>query len=487
MNQTLDAEAKRVRPFGFRDKLGYMFGDLGNDFSFMLQTVFFMIFYTNVVGVNPAYVGTLFLVARITDGFTDVLMGVIVDRMPVTKKGTKFKRWIKYVMIPVAVASSLMFMSFVADFNSETAKIVWMCATYFLWGSVCYTAINIPYGCMASVISPDPDHRAQLSVWRSTGANIAFLLVSSLLPLVVYTTNAAGVSVLEGPRMTIGAIICSVCSVLCYLLTYFLVEERVVEAPASKAEDKHSIGDMVKAIFTNRALGGLVVAALLLLIANLFLSGMLGYLCVSYFNNGKLQSIASAAGLLPSFALIVLAPWMAKKWGKTEVGTVAMIVAGVIFVAAWILHISSPGVWIVFYAVGMFAITTFNFLVWAFIIDVIDYQEVQTGYRDDGTVYAVYSWARKLGQALSGGLTGWALAGIGYNADAAKAGVAQAQSVLDSLYMLGNLVPGIGCILVGLALWFLYPLKKKVVEANAAELAARRAAQAEIAAKGIRG
>ena len=78
------------RPFGMRDKIGYMFGDFGNDFTFILQMMFFMLFYTNVVGIQPGHVGLLFLVARLVDGFTDVGMGILVDRLPVKPGGDKF-------------------------------------------------------------------------------------------------------------------------------------------------------------------------------------------------------------------------------------------------------------------------------------------------------------------------------------------------------------------------------------------------------------
>ncbi|MCL3778272.1 MULTISPECIES: glycoside-pentoside-hexuronide (GPH):cation symporter [unclassified Actinomyces] len=462
------------RPFGIRDKVGYMFGDFGNDFTFILQAAFFMVFFTNVVGIDPAHVGTLLLVARVCDGFTDVGMGVLVDRLPLKVPGTRFRRWIKYICVPVAVASVLMYMSFVADFGSYGLKVVWMCATYFLWGSVTYTAINIPYGSMSSVVSPDPDDRAELSVWRSTGATLANIAIMTVLPLVVYKTNAEGQSVLDGPSMTMGAAVCSVLAVACYLACYFLVEERVDSTPAKG--EQMGIGSMLAAVFSNRALLGLIAAALLLLVSMLFGNGMLSYLFLNYFGNGKIQSVASMASLAPTLALVLVAPWLSRRFGKAEVGIVAMSVGGVLMITAYVLKIESATTWIIFYAVAMFAMACFNFLVWAFITDVIDYQEVRTGERGDGTVYAVYSWSRKLGQALAGGLTGWALGWIGYDTAAATAGHAQSGSVVDGIYMLSNLVPGIGYILVALAILLLYPLKKKVVEANNAVLAERRAA-----------
>ena len=464
---------RSVRPFGMRDRVGYMFGDFGNDFTFILQSSFFMIFYTNVVGIQPAHVGALLLAARVIDGFTDVGMGILVDRLPNNKVGQKFKRWVKWIAIPVAVASALMYMSFVSDFDSYGAKMAWMIATYFLWGSLCYTAINIPYGSMASVISNDPTERSQLSVWRSTGGTLANLAISTLLPLFVYVTNEAGVSILSGPRMTIAAVVCSVLAVICYAILYVSVEERIVEDPKVQKETV-GLGKMLQSVFSNRALLGLIAAALLLLLSMMFLMGMLGYVFLTWFGEGRLQSPASLAGMLPALTLIVLAPWLAKRFGKAETAAVAMFIGGAVLLVAYFLKIENPWVWIGFYAVAMFAISVFNYLVWAFITDVIDYQEVRTGTRDDGTVYAVYSWARKLGQAAAGGLIGVALGWIGFDSAIAADGGAQPQEAIDGIYMLVNVLPGVGCILVALSLIFLYPLKKGLVEKNVALLAARR-------------
>ncbi len=471
------AESKRqVRPFSMRDKIGYMFGDFGNDFTFILQSTFFMVFYTNVVGIKAAHVGTLFLVARCLDAFTDVGMGILVDRVPIKKGGTKFKRWIKIVAIPVAIASALMYMSFVADWESYNSRLVWMCCTYFLWGSICYTAINIPYGSMASVVSDNPDDRAQLSVFRSTGANLANLLLNAVVPIFVYTKTLEGVSNLNGPRMTIAAIACAVAAVICYSLCYINVEERVVATPA-EGEDKQkgeSIGKMLGSLFTNKALLTIVLAALCLLIGMMFLGGILPYILLSYFGNGQLQSPASMVALIPAFALIVLAPMWGKRFGKAETGVVAMFIGGAVLLVAYFLKIQNAWVWIIFYGVAMFCIAIFNFLIWAFITDVIDYQEVRSGYRDDGTTYAIYSWARKLGQAFAGFLTGHALTMVGFDSAAAKAGEAQSQSAIDGIYMLTNVLPGVFCLLVAIVLLFLYPLKKQAVLTNTAILRARR-------------
>lgn len=93
-----------VKPFGMRDKIGYMFGDIGNDFTFLLSSSFLMKFYTDIMGVDAAIVGIAMMVARFVDAFTDVMMGRICDRSKMTPVG-KFKPWIRRMCGPLAISS----------------------------------------------------------------------------------------------------------------------------------------------------------------------------------------------------------------------------------------------------------------------------------------------------------------------------------------------------------------------------------------------
>ena len=143
---------RTVRPFGIRDKLGYLFGDFGNDFTFILSSSFLLKFYTDVMGVSGAVVGVVMMISRFVDAFTDVAMGRLCDRSPQTRAG-KFRPWILRMCVPVALSSFLIYQSALAD-RSMAFKIGWLGVTYILWGSFFYTSINIPYGSMASSISP---------------------------------------------------------------------------------------------------------------------------------------------------------------------------------------------------------------------------------------------------------------------------------------------------------------------------------------------
>ena len=114
---------------------------------------------------------------------------------------------------------------------------------------------------------------------------------------------------------------------------------------------------------------------------------------------------------------------------------------------------------------------------WALITDVIDYSEIKNGVREDGSVYSLYSFARKLGQALASGMAGWLLSAIGYNENALAAGVAQTQAVKSGIFSIGNLVPAIGLLALAAVLWLWYPLHKKQVDKNVALLKEKHAAE----------
>ncbi|MGN0294351.1 MAG: MFS transporter, partial [Lachnospiraceae bacterium] len=160
-----------ARPFGMRDKLGYMFGDFGNDFTFIFAGSYVMVFYSKVMGISTGIIGTMFVIARCLDAFTDIGMGRLADVSRPGKDG-KFRCWIRRMCGPVALSSFMMYQSFLQN-APMPLKIGYMFLTYILWGSVFYTAINIPYGSMASVISNEPKHRSSLSVFRSLGGMLA--------------------------------------------------------------------------------------------------------------------------------------------------------------------------------------------------------------------------------------------------------------------------------------------------------------------------
>ena len=458
----------KVQPFGMRDKLGYMFGDFGNDFTFILSSTFLMKFYTDVMGVSAGIVGLMMMIARFVDAFTDVTMGQIADRSKPTAKG-KFLPWIRRMCGPVALASFLMYAVWFKDMPMAF-KIVWMFGTYLLWGSICYTGINIPYGSMASAISPEAKDRSELSSWRTIGATLAGMFIGVVLPLIVYYEDEAGNTIMSGPNMAIAGAVCSVCAVICYMLCYNLTTERV---KIEKKEEKFSLMELLRTLVSSRALIGIVLAALLLLLAQLTLSSMGQYIFPVYFSSAQGVSISGFCANIIVIILAFIVPALAAKFGKKELSAFGGILGAVIFFIAYVLHTDNVYLFIALYTIGYMGIGFFNVNCWAMITDVIDDAEVRQGERSDGTFYSVYSFARKLGQAASSGLSGGLLTLIGYTAAVAE-NPSQYPDVLNGIYNISCLVPAAGFLLMALALIFVYPLGKKKVDQNIATLKARR-------------
>ena len=453
-----------VPAFGMKDRIGYMFGDFGNDFTFILSSTFMLKFYTDVMGMSAAVVGLVMMLARFVDAFTDVTMGQIVDRSKPTKDG-KFRPWIKRMCGPVAIASFLIYQSGFANMP-YAFKLVWLIVTYLLWGSIFYTSINIPYGSMVSAVSSDPTDRASLSTWRTIGATLAGLVIGAGTPLVAYVT-VDGNPVLSGSRMTIIAGVFSVCAIICYLLCFKLVRERV---PVPANDQKLDLIALGKSLITNRALLGIIAAAILLLLAMLGMQGMTGYVFPNFYKNTSAQSAVSLLASLAALAICApLASKFAAKFGKKEMSIVSCLFGAISFLICLIVHPENVWVYVLFYVIAFIGIGFFNTVIWAMITDVIDDAEVKNGIREDGTIYAVYSFARKLGQAFSSGMVGGLLSMVGYTPKTAFD-----PAVTEGIFKISCIVPIIGLTAVALALLFIYPLNKKRVEANVAELARRR-------------
>ena len=462
-------ENNKVRPFGMRDKIGYMFGDFGNDFTFIFASSFLMVFYTKVLGISGAMVGTLFLLARVVDAFTDITMGRIVDSVKPARDG-RFRCWVRKMCGPVAIASFLMYQSAMAG-APMALKVVYMYVTYLLWGSVFYTSINIPYGSMASAITDKPDERTALSTFRTVGATLAGLIIGTVTPLLIYTKDADGNQIVRGgSTFTIIAGVFALCAVLCYVICYKLTTERVKVEPDPDAK-KVTLGQTFAAIFRSRALLGIIGAAIFLLLSQLLIQAMNNYLYTEYFGSAGAISIMTILNTV--LMLVVVAPLsvpISRRFGKKEASTVGALLAGTVFLLLFFLKVKNVAVYIVLANIGMLGLGFFNTVIWANITDVIDDQEVKTGQREDGTVYAVYSFARKLGQALAGGAGGWALSIIGYD----QLAKVQTEAVINGLYTTSTLIQAVCFFIVALFLWFIYPLGKKNVEANVEELKRRR-------------
>lgn len=456
-----------VRAFGFRDKIGYLFGDFGNDFTFIFSTTVLMKFYTDVIGVSAATVGIVMMAARFVDAFTDVAMGRICDHSKITRQG-KFRPWILRMCIPVALASFLIYQPALAAASSLT-KTFWLAVTYILWGSVFYTAINIPYGSMASAVSAEPHHRQSLSTFRTMGGTLAGMIIGVGVPLFAFV-KIDGKDVLSGARVSTLAAIFSFLSVVCYLLCFALVKERVHAKKDRPKPPTSSPLQLFKTAFRSRALLSVIAASIVMLLAQLTMQNMAGYLYPDYYNTAAAQSV-STLFMVGAMAISAgLAGPLGKKYGKAEISAVSSLFAALICFILYFLKPANVWIFVILQSLCWLGLGIFAMVNWALITDVTDDAELKNGVREDGSIYALYSFARKLGQAAAAGASGFLLTLIGYDSSAAAITNGQSPSVLQGIFAISTLLPAVGFLLLGLILWFWYPLHKKRVEQNVAAL-----------------
>jgi glycoside/pentoside/hexuronide:cation symporter, GPH family len=451
-----------VRPFGWRDKLGYLFGDFGNDFFFILVAIFLMVFYTDVFHIHPATVGVLFMVARLWDAFADVAWGRFIDTRKTTPNG-KFKPWIFRMSFPLVITGVLMFVKIPG--MSDGFYLAWAFVTYIVWGTL-YSTVNIPYGSMASVITDDPVERTSLSGWRTMGAQAAGLIIGVIGPMIVFVDNK-----LDPNRMLMAAIVFGVLAISCYMACYKLTTERITAPERPKQEGKKN--GTIKGLVKNKPLIWILVASLTFMVCTMLIQTINTYLFKDYFGNtGALSMI----NFVTSGTVFVLMPFLSplvKKFGKKELAAFGMLLAGVVYLALFFLKDISAIQFVSIITIGMFGNAIFNLVIWAFVTDVIDYHEFLTGLREDATVYSIYSMARKIGQAVAGGLGGALIGMVGYNAAIGQ----QTQETLNGIHTLGTLLPAVIFLLIFLIIVFFYPLNKQRTLQLATDLANKRKAQ----------
>ena len=456
--------------FGIKDKIGYLLGDLGNDFTFILSSSFLLKFYTDVMQVSAAVVGIVMMLARFADAFTDVTMGRICDRAKVSSKG-KFKPWILRMAAPVAISSFLIYQS---GFRTAPLgfRVGWLVVTYLLWGSIFYTSINIPYGSMASTISPEPSHRQSLSTFRSMGSTFAGVIVGAGIPILAYENKTVGgvsFAELNGERFTLIAGILSLLAVVSYIACYLLTTERT--APVTKKEEQKKVSELIRDAFTNRALTSIIVASVLMLLAQFTLQQMSNYVYPDYYGNTSAQSASTLAMLVGMVIAASLAKPLVGKFGKAEISAFSSVIAAAVCLLLFFVRPESVWVYVVFNFFAWLGLGVFTMVSWAIITDVIDYSEIRNGVREDGSIYALYSFARKLGQAAAAGVCGALLSLIKYEK---TEGAPISEAVRRGIFNVSTVVPAIGFALLAAVLFFWYPLNKKRVDENVRILRDRR-------------
>ena len=458
-----------------KDKIGYALGDTAGLLTFSLIGAFQNKFYTDALGINPAKIVILILVARIWDAINDPLWGAFIQSRKPRPSG-QFRPWIIGFSIPLAISASLMFLK-IPGVN----YLVYAYITYIMYGMM-YTAVNIPYGSLASVVTDDELERSSLSMWRSIGAGVGGLPGTIILPMIVYKVtgkyaNGTDIKALNETKLFWCVLALSVLSVFVYFLHYKLTKERI--APQERIKDKnHNAVATIKDLFSNRPFVSLSFASMLLIAFQFYYQSTFTYLFTDYFGKPGLYALVTVCTYGPMAIFIPVMNKLIKKFGKKELCAVGMAFAAVVNIILFMLRGTSlaanPMVFLVFTFFSGLGQTFLVLEVWALVMDTIDYHELRTGKREEGMSYAVFSFTRKLGQTLAGVGLNALLAFIHYNGELSKEGIGLGEDVLSKLYDISTLVPAIMLALMAVTLFFGYNLNKKNLETMHMELGEAR-------------
>lgn len=457
----LNKKEEKVKEFNVGDKIGYAFGDFGCAAFFAFVSGYLMVFYTEVLGISAAAVGTLFIVARFWDAVNDPIMGVLLDKAQVTKYG-KFRPYVVKFGLPMVVVGILAFT--VIPGLPDNLKLPYAYVTYILYGML-YTAVNIPYGSLASVMTNDSNERTALSTFRNIGSMLANILVMVLVPKIIF--NAQGKVTAEG--FIVCAIILAIISSVSFLVNFRLTRERIIHKSNTS---KKGVMETIGLLFKNRAFLGVSIASFLMLGGMFTLSALNVYLFKDYFKAPHLTAFGGMVGLLASVIVIPFAGAIVRKLGKKETAILGSVFAAIMYIVMLLIPNLNVAVFIILSFLAGLGSGLVNTIIWALVSDAIDYQEYTTGERNEGTVYSAYSLARKLGQVISGGMGGFTLALLKYQSGA----TAQTESVAVGIKNVGIGMAAVGFILTTIVLIFVYNLSKKKVEDMNKELNERRLA-----------
>lgn len=466
MKKQAQLDAEGHRRFGILDSISYAAGDFGCNMSFALKSTL-AIFWTQFMGLEIWY-SLLLIIVQVWDAINDPIIGSMIDADKHKYKRNKFLTYIRAGSLGLLVAGAL---CFVPVPNAPIwAQVIIFVAGYVIWDAF-YTVANVPYGSLLSLISKEPADRASLSAWRSAGSMIGQMVPMAILPYLIYDKN----NNLIGERVFLAALIMGAIGFIAF---QFMIRTTVIREDVEvKLEDmpKFNVLKAFGNFMKNRPAVGATVAAM-----GMFL-GMQGgttavtVLFQSYFKNAEVSGVVQAFSMLPIILFTPLARKLVMKYGKKEICVFGSLCSIAACAALILLPITADNKGMIIYVVcqliNSLGIGIYSTVSWALMGDAIDYNEWKNGVREEGVVFSLHSFFRKLSQGLGPSLVLIIMYAIGYiGADGANQTIevaANMRYLVAALYLFSAVMQFIGLALI-------YNLDKKTLAQMNEELKLRK-------------
>ena len=460
MSKQVTTDANGFRKFGMRDAVAYAAGDFGCNMSFALKSTM-AIFWTQFMGMDLWY-SLLLIVVQVWDAINDPLIGSLIDADKRKYKRNKFLQYIWAGSIGLIVGGAC---CFVPMPNAPVvAKACIFIAGYVIWDAF-YTVANVPYGSLLSLISDVPADRASLSAWRSVGSMVGNMVPMVILPFLIYD----GENNLIGERVFFVALLMGFLGFLCFQFMIKNTEIRVnTDVTLNEEQPKFNVIKAMGNFLKNRPAMGMFI-------------GMQGaatavtVLFQSYFKNVKISGVVQLFAMIPIVVFTPLARKMVTKYGKKELATVGAICSLIACVLMLVLPITPDNsgliIYIICQLINSLGMGIYSTVSWAMMGDAIDYNEWKTGSREEGTVYALHSFFRKLAQGVGPAIALMIMVALGYVG--ANEGNQTAEVALRMRYLVAALYT-VSAALQFIGLSLIYNLDKKTLEKMKEALEARK-------------
>jgi glucuronide carrier protein len=461
------AGAENDRPVGsgrlrMLQVVGYGAGDAGNNVAFQMPALFLLIYYTDVAGIPAATAGSILLVVKVWDAFADLFAGRMVDRT-MTRWG-KFRPFILFGALPLLLLNLAVF--WVPDFDTLGAKVIYATVTYALLG-LAYSLVNIPYGSMAGAMTQVDTDRARLSAARMVGSGVTILLLSLVLaPRLTASEDLQG-------AFTSTAVVFVVIGFALYMLCFATARETVV-----RDVQRVSLHQALSTLRQNDALVRLCLSSVLYLTGQSVVSAGALYYAREVLEDGGLGAIVTIVTTGAVVYVGPVGPRIMSTFGKKQ----SFIIGGLIAAAGGLLLLVVPSSNTVGQvgSLGLvgFGMGVLNTMTWAQGADTVEYGEWKTGIRAEGATYSVFSFTRKVGQAIGAALFSYALAAGDYVTTDHAAGAVQPDKAVDAIRWTMGILPA-GLFLLAVAVMASYPITEAAYRSMVDDIRARRARAGE--------
>ena len=461
---------EQLRPFSIRDSVAYAAGDLGCNMSFALKGTM-SIFWTQFMGLDLWY-ALLLIVVQVWDAINDPLIGSMIDADKRKYKRNKFLQYIWAGSIGLIVGGACCFLPFP---NAPVwAKMIIFIAGYIVWDAF-YTVANVPYGSLLSLISKEPADRASLSAWRSIGSIFGNMLPMVILPFIIYDSN----NNLMGERVFIAALIMGALGFICFQFMIRNTEIRVdTEVVCNEEQPKFNVFKAFGNFMKNRPAVGATLAAMGMFIGMQGATAAVTVIFQSYFKNVQISGIVQLFAMIPIVVFTPLARKMVVKYGKKELATFGSICSVAAALGLFIVTPNNTGLdlmlYIGFQLIYSLGLGIYSTVSWAMMGDAIDYNEWKFGSREEGTVYSLHSFFRKLAQGIGPSLVLIVMVALGY------VGANEGNQLWEVAVRMRYLVAAtflFSALLQFIGLALVYNLDKKTMDQMNEELEARRIAE----------